>query len=263
LPGVGSTENACDPWFLWRQIAAFERTWNYNADYVREAIDADPLAFLAFGKAIGIGKNRKDVPKTAHYAAGIVTVMAEDCGPCTQLAIDMAERGERMGSATMLFAMSVDANQQTFARRLSEVCRSPQPVSVRWIVPTFGVGIGVSVATAVGVAVTGRGIAVAVARVATAAVKNLRVHIRRIRKWRWIGWRVIRLTGSVADHDDDLRLSGARYRNKRDPGQDRSRECSNKRVSHLERLLLHPTAFAMLLSNHRGCMRQFQGGSPA
>jgi hypothetical protein len=263
LPGVGSTENACDPWFLWRQIAAFERTWNYNADYVREAIDADPLAFLAFGKAIGIGKNRKDVPKTAHYAAGIVTVMAEDCGPCTQLAIDMAERGERMGSATMPFAMSVDANQQTFARRLSEVCRSPQPVSVRWIVPTFGVGIGVSVATAVGVAVTGRGIAVAVARVATAAVKNLRVHIRRIRKWRWIGWRVIRLTGSVADHDDDLRLSGARYRNKRDPGQDRSRECSNKRVSHLERLLLHPPAFAMLLSNHRGCMRQFQGGSPA
>jgi hypothetical protein len=119
------------------------------------AIDADPLAFLAFGKAIGVGKNRKDVPKTAHYAAGIVTVMAEDCGPCTQLAVDMAERDERMGSATMPFAMSVDANQQTFARRLSEG-RSPQPVSVRWIVPTFGVGIGVSVATAVVVAVTGR-----------------------------------------------------------------------------------------------------------
>jgi hypothetical protein len=23
-------------WFLRRQIAAFERTWNYDADYVRE-----------------------------------------------------------------------------------------------------------------------------------------------------------------------------------------------------------------------------------
>jgi hypothetical protein len=79
-------------WFLRRQIAAFEHTWNYNADYVREVIDADPRAFLTFAKAIGVGKYRKDVPKAAHYAAGIVTVMAEDCGPCTQLAVDIAAR---------------------------------------------------------------------------------------------------------------------------------------------------------------------------
>jgi hypothetical protein len=78
-------------WFLRRQIAAFERRWNYNADYVRDVIDADPRAVLTFGKAIGVGKYRKDVPMAAHYAAGITTVMAEDCGPCTQLAVDMAE----------------------------------------------------------------------------------------------------------------------------------------------------------------------------
>jgi hypothetical protein len=80
-------------WFLRRQIARFERTWNYDASYLQEMIEIDPQAMLAFGKAQAISKYRKDVPPAAWSAAGIVSVMSEDCGPCTQLAIDMAERG--------------------------------------------------------------------------------------------------------------------------------------------------------------------------
>ncbi len=80
-------------WFLRRQIAKFERTWNYDASYMHEMIDTDPQAMLAFGKLQAIGRYRKDVPPAALAAAGIVAVMSEDCGPCTQLGIDMAERG--------------------------------------------------------------------------------------------------------------------------------------------------------------------------
>jgi hypothetical protein len=79
-------------WFLRRQIAAFERTWNYDASYIREMIDADPRAMMVFGKVQGLNKYRKDVPLAAYCAAGLVVVMAEDCGPCTQLGIDMAQR---------------------------------------------------------------------------------------------------------------------------------------------------------------------------
>jgi len=79
-------------WFFRRQIAAFERTWNYDASYVHELIAADPRAVMALGKVMGLGRYRKDIPPAAHAAAGIVAVMAEDCGPCTQLAISMAER---------------------------------------------------------------------------------------------------------------------------------------------------------------------------
>jgi hypothetical protein len=85
-------ENTMLKWFLRRQIAAFERTWGYDASYIREVIDADPRAFMIFGKTIGVGQYRKDIPAAPHHAAGIVAVMAEDCGPCTQLAITMAER---------------------------------------------------------------------------------------------------------------------------------------------------------------------------
>jgi len=80
-------------WFLRRQIAAFERTWNYDASYMREMIDVDPHAMLAFGKLQAISSYRKGVPPAAYCAAGIIAVMAEDCGPCTQLAIDMAQQG--------------------------------------------------------------------------------------------------------------------------------------------------------------------------
>lgn len=80
-------------WFLNRRIAAFEKTWDYDAGYLHELIDADPGAMLAFGKLQAISRYRRDAPPAAYAAAGIVAVMAEDCGPCTQLGIDMAERG--------------------------------------------------------------------------------------------------------------------------------------------------------------------------
>jgi hypothetical protein len=80
-------------WFLRRWIDKFERTWSYDASYLRDVLDADPRALLAFSKVAGISNYRKGVPPAVYVAAGLVGVMAEDCGPCTQLAIDMAQRG--------------------------------------------------------------------------------------------------------------------------------------------------------------------------
>src|SRR5262245_56101058 len=78
-------------WILRRWIGKFERTWSYEASYLRDVLDADPRALLAFSKLTGIGTYRKDVPLAVYCAAGIVGAMSEDCGPCTQLAIDMAQ----------------------------------------------------------------------------------------------------------------------------------------------------------------------------
>jgi hypothetical protein len=79
-------------WFLRRQIAAFERAWNHDASYIREIIDADPRAMIAFGKVHGLSRYRTDIPLAAYCAARLIAVMAEDSGPCTQLGIDMAQR---------------------------------------------------------------------------------------------------------------------------------------------------------------------------
>jgi hypothetical protein len=79
-------------WLMKRGTAAFERQWNYDAGYLHEIIEASPRAAWMFQRAAAIGNYRKDVPLAAWSAAAITAVRHEDCGPCTQLGVSMAEK---------------------------------------------------------------------------------------------------------------------------------------------------------------------------
>ena len=79
-------------WALRKAIGKFERDWNYDAGYMREMIDASPRAAWLFSRVTALGQFRRDVPIDAWCAAGITAVRHEDCGPCTQLGVTMAER---------------------------------------------------------------------------------------------------------------------------------------------------------------------------
>jgi hypothetical protein len=79
-------------WFMQRGIAAFERRWNYDASYMHELIEISPRAAWKFSRAAAIGTFRQDVPADAWAAAAITAVRHEDCGPCTQLGVSMAEQ---------------------------------------------------------------------------------------------------------------------------------------------------------------------------
>ncbi len=79
-------------WLLRKAIDKFERKWKYDASYMRDMIDASPRAVWLFSRAAALGQFRRDVPLDAWYAAGITAVRHEDCGPCTQLGVAMAER---------------------------------------------------------------------------------------------------------------------------------------------------------------------------
>jgi hypothetical protein len=75
-----------------RALAAFERRWNYDAGYLHEIIEVSPRAAWMFSRAAAIGSYRKDVPADAWTAAALTAVRHEDCGPCTQLGVAMAEK---------------------------------------------------------------------------------------------------------------------------------------------------------------------------
>ena len=79
-------------WALQRTIDKFERTWKYDASYMRDLIDASPRAAWLFSRAAALGQFRRNVPLEPWFAAGITAVRSEDCGPCTQLGVTMAER---------------------------------------------------------------------------------------------------------------------------------------------------------------------------
>jgi hypothetical protein len=78
--------------FFTRQIDRFERTWNYDASYMRQMLAASPTSFLKFSVITGL-VDRKAAPAEALAAAGIAGTLTEDCGPCTQISADMAAAG--------------------------------------------------------------------------------------------------------------------------------------------------------------------------
>lgn len=75
--------------FLARQISRMETTWGYDASYMRRMLAASPASLLKFGMVSQM-VDRRAAPAEALAAAGIVGTLAEDCGPCTQISVDMA-----------------------------------------------------------------------------------------------------------------------------------------------------------------------------
>lgn len=71
-------------------VGRFEKRYDYDVSYMRELIDIDPAAFLAFGKVQGLAGYRK-APLEALTAARLTATLAEDCGPCAQIVVSMAE----------------------------------------------------------------------------------------------------------------------------------------------------------------------------
>ncbi|MBR7620672.1 hypothetical protein JKL49_14865 [Phenylobacterium sp. 20VBR1] len=74
------------------QIDKMERTWGYDASYMRFLLRASPMSFLKFG-FVSAMVDRKAAPAEALAAAGIAGTLVEDCGPCTQISVDMAAAG--------------------------------------------------------------------------------------------------------------------------------------------------------------------------
>jgi hypothetical protein len=74
-------------------IRPFERRYAYDAGYLRALLAASPASFLKFSVLIGLAP-RRAAPAELLAAAGLVGTLREDCGPCTQISVDLAlERG--------------------------------------------------------------------------------------------------------------------------------------------------------------------------
>jgi len=77
--------------FLLRSVRALEKKYGYDATYLHEMADDSLSAFLRFGIIQTSGGGfRADAPPNAWFAAGIAGALVEDCGPCVQIASDIA-----------------------------------------------------------------------------------------------------------------------------------------------------------------------------
>lgn len=77
-------------WIANRFIDGFAKRYDFDASYMRAMVRDAPEAFFKFSRAADASQHRKIVPFDAIFAAKLVGTIAEDCGPCTQLVVNMA-----------------------------------------------------------------------------------------------------------------------------------------------------------------------------
>jgi hypothetical protein len=77
-------------WIARRTLRAFAERYGYDVSYLVMMLNHSPAAFFKFAPLMKAAAHREAVPIDASFAAKIVGALAEDCGPCTQLVVDMA-----------------------------------------------------------------------------------------------------------------------------------------------------------------------------
>jgi hypothetical protein len=78
-------------WLFHRESRKLETKYGYDATYMHELADLSESAFLRFAMIQTAGGTfRGGAAPNAWFAAGIAGALVEDCGPCVQIASDIA-----------------------------------------------------------------------------------------------------------------------------------------------------------------------------
>lgn len=71
-------------------LRKFSKRYGYDVSYLEYMLKESPAAFFKFAPVAKASAHREVAPIEASFAAKIRGAMAEDCGPCVQLTVDMA-----------------------------------------------------------------------------------------------------------------------------------------------------------------------------
>lgn len=115
-------------WLLRNRINAFEARYDYDMSYVRAVLDASPRAARLYAQATRLGSFRRGVPTEVYTVAQLVSVLHEDCGPCVQLGVKMAEE---MGVSPAILQAVVSADFDALPEQCALAARFAQAVLTR------------------------------------------------------------------------------------------------------------------------------------
>ena len=77
-------------WIARRMLRRANRRYGYDTSGFEMMLSGSPAAFFKFARLAKAANHREVVPVEASFAAKIIGALAEDCGACTQLCVDMA-----------------------------------------------------------------------------------------------------------------------------------------------------------------------------
>jgi hypothetical protein len=79
-------------------IKRMEKRYDYDMAYALYLLAKAPKAFRVFMRAAALSRHREKAPIEAAFAAQLFATMYEDCGPCTQLVVRLAEESKMSAS---------------------------------------------------------------------------------------------------------------------------------------------------------------------
>lgn len=77
-------------WYYRRQIDKGEARLGQSAEFLRDVLASSRAGFRKFGLFMMLANHRAHAPADLWHLCRIAADMEEDCGPCTQIAVDMA-----------------------------------------------------------------------------------------------------------------------------------------------------------------------------
>ncbi|MFA7640045.1 MAG: hypothetical protein WCY02_12115, partial [Parvibaculum sp.] len=78
--------------FARRVIALQERMTGESAEHMRDIHAGSPAVFWRLTLATALYNHQKALPRDISSVAAIAALRSEDCGPCVQIAVNMALR---------------------------------------------------------------------------------------------------------------------------------------------------------------------------
>ncbi len=73
-----------------KMLLGFQRQYKYDVTYMQEILDTDLSAYLRFMGFQTMSAHAGDLPVDVLFAARLRAIIWDDCGPCTQLLVNMA-----------------------------------------------------------------------------------------------------------------------------------------------------------------------------
>lgn len=112
-------------WIILRKLDGVERELGESVDYLRHIVRHSIGAFLKFAKIMPLNDYRKQLPTDAWHVARIVATRDADCGPCTQIEINLARKD---GVDSTILQSIIDDQPDKLPPSLGEVYRFTQAV---------------------------------------------------------------------------------------------------------------------------------------
>lgn len=107
-------------WLINKRLNTEEKNLGESMDYLRYINEKSPFAMLRFAAIAPFANSRKVLSADAWYAAQLVALQHEDCGPCVQIGVNLARKN---GVAASLIKCVLSGNWSTLTPELTAICQ--------------------------------------------------------------------------------------------------------------------------------------------